>query len=118
MTVSTIYVREEAVCYHLFVRQFPILSDGKGFIATKPPHWITMSVGYVLINVEPGSEFSVFETASNLPFVVDSNLLFGDHDLILKIEAANMGEIARLVVDSIRSIEGVLNTKTLACAEL
>ncbi|DAC66160.1 Lrp/AsnC ligand binding domain-containing protein [Candidatus Poseidoniales archaeon] len=77
-----------------------------------------MSVGYVLINVEPGSEFSVFETASNLPFVVDSNLLFGDHDLILKIEAANMGEIARLVVDSIRSIEGVLNTKTLACAEL
>ncbi len=77
-----------------------------------------MSVGYVLVNVEPGSEFSVFNEASNLPFVVDSNLLFGDHDLILKIEASNMGEIARLVVDSIRSINGVVNTKTLACAEL
>ena len=58
-----------------------------------------MSVGYVLVNVEPGSEFSVFNEVSNLPFVVDSNLLFGDHDLILKIEASNMGEIARLVVD-------------------
>jgi hypothetical protein len=49
-----------------------------------------MSVGYVLINVEPGSEFSVFNEASSLPFVVDANLLFGDHDLILKIEAGNM----------------------------
>ncbi len=77
-----------------------------------------MSVGYVLINVEPGSEFAVFDKASGLAFVVDANLLFGDHDLILKIEAANMGEIARLVVDSIRSIDGVVNTKTLACAEL
>jgi len=77
-----------------------------------------MSVGYVLVNVEPGSEFSVFNEVSDLPFVVDSNLLFGDHDLILKIEASNMGEIARLVVDSIRSINGVINTKTLACAEL
>ena len=77
-----------------------------------------MSVGYVLINVEPGSEFAVFNSASELPFVVDANLLFGDHDLILKIEASNMGEIARLVVDSIHSIEGVINAKTLACAEL
>ena len=77
-----------------------------------------MSVGYVLINVEPGSEFSVFNEASSLPFVVDANLLFGDHDLILKIEAGNMGEIARIVVDNIRSIKGVQNTKTLACAEL
>ena len=77
-----------------------------------------MSVGYVLINVEPGSEFSVFNEASSLPFVVDANLLFGDHDLILKIEAGNMGEIARIVVDKIRSIKGVQNTKPLACAEL
>ena len=110
-------MREEAVCYHLFVGQFPILSDGKGFIATKPSHWITMSVGYVLINVEPGSEYEVFNTTQDLPFVVDANLLFGDHDLILKIEAENMGVIARLVVDHLRSIDGVLNTKTLACAE-
>lgn len=90
----------------------------KGFIPTKRLQGDTMSVGYVLINVEPGSEFVVFNSASELPFVVDANLLFGDHDLILKIEASNMGEIARLVVDSIRSIEGVINTKTLACAEL
>ncbi len=77
-----------------------------------------VSSGYVLLDVEPGSEYSVFEQASSLPFVSDAQVLFGDHDMILKIEADSMGEIAKLVVDSIRSIEGVTNTKTLACAEL
>ena len=77
-----------------------------------------MSVGYVLINVEPGAEYEVYNSTSELPFVGDANLLFGDHDIILKIEAENMGVIARLVVDKIRSIDGVINTKTLACAEL
>ena len=77
-----------------------------------------MSVGYVLINVEPGAEYEVYNSVSELPFVVVANLLFGDDDLILKIEADNMGVIARLVVDNIRSIDGVINTKTLACAEL
>ena len=43
---------------------------------------------------------------------------FGDYDLIVKIEASNMGEIARHVVESIRAIPGVANTKTLACAEM
>ena len=77
-----------------------------------------MSVGYVLVNVEPGSEVNVFNAASSLSFVTDANLLFGDHDLIVKLEAENMGDIARLVVESIRAIPGVLNTKTLACAEM
>ena len=77
-----------------------------------------MSVGYVLINVEPGSEFSVFETASNLPFVVDSNLLFGDHDLIAKLEGPDLGFIAKAVVNEIRVVQGVRNTKTLAGADV
>ena len=77
-----------------------------------------MSTGYVLVDVEPGNEYSVYEQAPKLSFVSDAQILFGDHDMILKIEADSMGEIAKLVVDSVRSIEGVTNTKTLACAEL
>ena len=77
-----------------------------------------MSVGYVLINVEPGSESNVCDVAASLDCVADSNLLFGDYDLIVKVEGDNMGDIARNVVESIRSIPGVVNTKTLACAEM
>ena len=77
-----------------------------------------MSIGYVLINVEPGSESSVCDAATNLGCVTDANLLFGDYDLIVKVEGDDMGDIARNVVESIRSIPGVVNTKTLACAEM
>ena len=77
-----------------------------------------MSSGYVLINVEPGSESDVYKVALSLDCVTDANMLFGDYDLIVIIEASSMGEIARHVVESIRAIPGVANTKTLACAEL
>ncbi|MFL2958188.1 MAG: Lrp/AsnC ligand binding domain-containing protein [Candidatus Thalassarchaeaceae archaeon] len=76
-----------------------------------------MSSGYVLVNVEPGAETSVFEQLSGLSFVSDINHLFGDYDIIIKIEADGIGTIAGMVVESIRSISGISNTKTLACAE-
>ena len=52
-----------------------------------------------------------------MEFVSEVNVLFGDHDLIVKVEADSVGDIARMVVESIRSIPGVMTTKTLACAE-
>ena len=81
-------------------------------------HELYMSAGYVLVNVEPGSEVNVFNAVSKLSFDTDAYLLFGDHDLIVLLEADYMGDIARFVVESIRAIPGVLNTKTLACAEM
>jgi len=82
------------------------------------PLGASVSAGYVLINVEPGSESSVCDAAASFDCVTDSNLLFGDYDLIVKVEGDDMGDIARNVVESIRSIPGVVNTKTLACAEM
>ncbi|MAV95487.1 MAG: AsnC family transcriptional regulator [Euryarchaeota archaeon] len=76
-----------------------------------------MATGFVLINVEPGSEIEVQMAASKMDFVSEANVLFGDHDLIVKVEADSVGDIARMVVESIRSINGVTTTKTLACAE-
>ena len=74
-----------------------------------------MSTGYVLVDVS--QETSIPCTSRpRTSFVSDVRYCW---DLtVLKIEADSMGEIAKLVVDSVRSIEGVTNTKTLACAEL
>ncbi len=77
-----------------------------------------MATGYVLVNVEPGKEYEVFGKAKDLDMVVDATLLFGDYDLILKLDAPSMGEIAAIVVEKVRQISGVQNTKTLAGAEL
>ncbi len=77
-----------------------------------------MATGYVLVNVEPGKEYEVYELARDLPNVVDATLLFGDYDLIMKLDAPSMGEIAAIVVEKVRQIPGVQNTKTLAGAEI
>ena len=77
-----------------------------------------MAIGYVLINVQPGTEHSVYEAVKSLPHVTDATVLFGDHDLIVKLEADALATIAKSVVEHIRSVEGVVNTKTLAGADL
>ncbi len=77
-----------------------------------------MAVGYVLINVKPGCEVDVHEEVSRLDVVEDASLLFGDYDLLVKMSAETMSEIAAGVVEKIRSIDGVIDTKTLAGAEV
>ena len=77
-----------------------------------------MAVGYVLINVAPGKEHQAFLAVKDLQYVVDATLLFGDHDLIVKLEADSLAIIAKAVVETIRQVPGVIDTKTLAGAEL
>ncbi|MDE0857207.1 MAG: Lrp/AsnC ligand binding domain-containing protein [Candidatus Poseidoniaceae archaeon] len=77
-----------------------------------------MAVGYVLINVEPGKEHEVYLAVKDMDHVVDATLLFGDHDLIVKLEAESLATIAKSVVEAIRQVPGIIDTKTLAGAEL
>ncbi|MBL6733349.1 MAG: Lrp/AsnC ligand binding domain-containing protein [Candidatus Poseidonia sp.] len=77
-----------------------------------------MAIGYVLINVQPGTEEQVYTNVKSLPHVTDATVLFGDHDLIVKLEADDLATIAKAVVEHIRAVHGVVNTKTLAGADL
>ena len=77
-----------------------------------------MADGYVLINVAPGKEHQAYLAVKDLQYVVDATLLFGDHDLIVKLEADSLAIIAKAVVETIRQVPGVVDTKTLAGAEL
>jgi len=77
-----------------------------------------MAVGYVLVNVSPGQEYDAFQSIKNIENVVDATLLFGDYDIIIKLEAETLGVIAKTVVDVIRQVPGVTGSKTLAGAEI
>ena len=76
-----------------------------------------MAVGYVLVNVSPGKEYEAFQAIKDIENVSDATLLFGDYDIIVKLEAESLGVIAQTVVDIIRQVPGVLDSKTLAGAE-
>ncbi len=46
--------------------------------------------------------------------IVELYPLFGEYDLIAKVEAESLDTIGEIVVSKIRSIDGVKATKTLA----
>ena len=76
-----------------------------------------MAVGYVLLNVVPGVEHDVYLQLKDFDVVADITVLFGDYDLIVKLVADDLSSIAATVVESIRQIPGILDSKTLAGAE-
>jgi DNA-binding Lrp family transcriptional regulator len=72
-----------------------------------------MAMGFVLINVAPAQEHEVYNQLSKIPQVVELHPLFGEYDLIAKIDANDFEELGTIIVNKIRSITGVLDTKTL-----
>ena len=72
-----------------------------------------MAIGFVLINVAPAHEHEVYNKLSKIPQIVELHPLFGEYDLIAKIDANDFEELGTIIVNKIRSIIGVLDTKTL-----
>jgi DNA-binding Lrp family transcriptional regulator len=72
-----------------------------------------MVLGFVLVTTASGKERQVFEDSGKIPAVRDVHPLFGEYDIIVKVEAGSHEDIANVVVDFIRKIPGVLDTKTL-----
>ncbi len=77
-----------------------------------------MATGFVLISADPGNERDVFQMVIKIKEVVDVHLLFGEYDLIARVEAEDYDRIGEVVVNDIRKIPGVRATKTLAKIQL
>lgn len=72
-----------------------------------------MAVGFELIHVIPGHECEVYNKLDKVPQIIELHPLFGEYDLIAKIEADDFESLGDIVVNKIRTIEGVIDTKTL-----
>jgi DNA-binding Lrp family transcriptional regulator len=72
-----------------------------------------MATGFALLSISPLHEKKVYETLKNTPEIVEVHPLFGEYDILLKIEAGDIDSIGTIVINKVRSIKGVLDTKTL-----
>ena len=77
-----------------------------------------MAVGFVLITTEPGEEVSVREAVSELDCVSGIWIFFGSHDCFVKVEADDDAELTQAIVNGIRSVPGIIDTRTLIGAEI
>ena len=72
-----------------------------------------MAIGFVLISTVPAKEHDVFSALSNVDEIVEIHPLFGEYDIIAKIEAEDFNQLGQIVIDKIRTVNGVIDTKTL-----
>ena len=73
----------------------------------------SVAVGFVLISTAPAKEHEVYTELLRVKEIVELHPLFGEYDLIAKVEAADFNALGQVVVDKIRSVAGVIDTKTL-----
>lgn len=77
-----------------------------------------MVIGFVLMHVSPLHEYEVFDKLSKLHQVIELHPLFGEYDLIAKIETKDYESIGQLIINKIKTIEGITDTKTLTGIKL
>ncbi len=77
-----------------------------------------MAIGFVLITTEPGQEKIVRGRLEEIELVTAGWMLFGEYDLIARVQAEDEYDLTRCIVEEIRSMEGIVDTKTLIGAEL
>tara|TARA_B000000475_G_scaffold144729_1_gene116482 strand:- start:106 stop:339 length:234 start_codon:yes stop_codon:yes gene_type:complete len=77
-----------------------------------------MAIGFVLITTEPGQEKMVRETLESIDLVTAGWMLFGEYDLIARVQADDEYDLTRCIVEEIRPMNGIVDTKTLIGAEL
>lgn len=68
---------------------------------------------YVLVRVKPTFEHRVHEHLKKLKEAKEVHPLFGEYDFIIKLEGKTHDDIAKMILERIRSHEGVASTKTL-----
>jgi len=72
-----------------------------------------MIVGFVLINADLLQKDKTCNELIEIPEVVEVNCIFGEYDLIIKLEVDNFDSLAKIVAGKVKTIEGILDTKTL-----
>ena len=73
----------------------------------------TMAIGFALLSISPLHEKKVYELLKSIPEITEVHPLFGEYDILLKIECGDIDSIGDIVINKIRSIQGVMDTKTL-----
>lgn len=75
-----------------------------------------MEKAYVVINCELGAEGAIIEEVKSIDYVKEVMGVFGNYDVIVKLECPNVDAVCETISKKIRKLEKVHCTTTLMCA--
>ena len=71
-----------------------------------------METAFVFINVHPGMEKAILKELRKVKGVIESHELYGDYDIVVKVETEEKERLQNIVQNQIRGIKGIANTST------
>ena len=71
-----------------------------------------------MITTMPGKEESVRNALDSIEHVTDRWMLFGEFDILARVQAHDEFTLTRCIVEQIRPLSGIQDTKTMIGAEL
>ena len=74
------------------------------------------AIALVLISTEPGQEQQVVADLKVMREVSEAMVLFGEYDVYCKVVVDDFSRLSNLILGSIRTLEGVVETTTLTAA--
>ena len=77
-----------------------------------------MAVGFVLITTRAGFERQVRDALDAIELVTGRWGVFGEFDVIAKVEADDEVALTRCIIEDIRCLDGVRDTRPLIGAEI
>jgi DNA-binding Lrp family transcriptional regulator len=72
-----------------------------------------MATGFALLSISPLYEKSVYGSLKKIQEITEIHPLFGEFDILVKIECSDIDQIGEVVIQRIRSLKGVVDSKTL-----
>jgi DNA-binding Lrp family transcriptional regulator len=77
-----------------------------------------MESAYVMINCELGSEGSIMEQLRSVSGVIEVQGVFGNYDILAKIQAPSVEHLRDMITFHIRKIPQIYSTTTIVCSKI
>ena len=76
-----------------------------------------MSVFFVLVTCDVGSEKSVIDKLKTINLVKEVNQIWGSYNVLIKLEGDNSNELKNIITSKIRKIPSISTSITLTVIE-
>lgn len=87
----------------------------KGFtVATDPAVLGFGAVAFVIVSVTPGQVHAVAHELAKIPYILEVHEVHTYGDLLLKVRASSFGDIANILANDIKTVEGVISSQVIS----
>jgi DNA-binding Lrp family transcriptional regulator len=72
-----------------------------------------MTIGFLLLTINENHTQNIYKQLNKSPNITEIYNLYGEYDLLMKINAETTEHLGRIIFDTIQSLEGITSTKTM-----